>query len=57
LKVYNVLGEKVATLVEGEKSAGTFTAKWDGSGIPSGVYFSRLTAGEYIRTRKMVLLR
>jgi hypothetical protein len=57
LRVYNVLGEEIATLFDDTQPAGTFTAKWDASGIPSGVYFYRLTAGEYIQTRKMVLLR
>jgi GMP synthase-like glutamine amidotransferase len=57
LKVFNVLGEDVATLVEGEQAAGTFKATWDASGVPSGVYFYRLTAGKYVETKKMVLTR
>ena len=57
LRVYNVLGEDVATLLDGEKAVGTFTATWDASGMPSGVYFYRLTVGEYVQTRKMVLMR
>ena len=57
LKVYNVLGEEVATLVAGNHAAGTFKATWDASGQPSGVYFYRLTAGEYVQTKKMVLMR
>ena len=57
LKVYNVLGEEVAALVDGEQAAGAFTTTWDASDLPSGVYFYRLTAGEYVQTRKMVLMR
>jgi len=57
LKVYNVLGEEVASLVAGDHAAGTFTATWDATGMSSGVYFYRLTAGEYVQTRKMVLMR
>ena len=57
LRIYNVLGEEVATLVEGEQAAGTFKTTWDASDLPSGVYFYRLTAGEYVQTRKMVLMK
>jgi ligand-binding sensor domain-containing protein len=57
LKVYNVLGEEVAALVEGDHAAGTFKATWDASGLPSGVYFYRLTAGEYVQTKKMILMK
>jgi hypothetical protein len=57
LKVYNVLGEEVATLIAGERAAGTYRATWDASGLPSGVYLFRLTAGEYVHTKKMVLMK
>jgi hypothetical protein len=57
LKVFNVLGKEVATLMAGEHAAGTFKATWDASGLPSGVYFYRLTAGEYFQTQKMVLMK
>jgi len=57
LKIYNVLGEGVTTLVEGNHAAGTFKATWDASGLPSGVYFYRLVAGEYVQTKKMVLIK
>ena len=52
LKVLNILGEEVAILIAGERTAGSFTATWDASDMPSGVYFYRLTAGEYVQTRK-----
>jgi len=57
LRVYNVLGEEVATLISGDHAAGMFKAMWDVSGMPSGVYFYRLTAGEYVQTRKMILMK
>ncbi|MGB6123002.1 MAG: T9SS type A sorting domain-containing protein [Bacteroidota bacterium] len=56
-QVYNVLGEQVASLVEGDHSAGTFKTAWDASGQPSGVYFYRLTAGDSVQTRKMMLMK
>ena len=55
--VYNVLGEQIAVLAEGEHPSGTFTVTWDAADLPSGVYFCRLTAGEYVQMRKMVLMR
>jgi hypothetical protein len=57
LKVFNVLGEEVASLIEGDHTAGTFKATWEASGLPSGVYFYRLTAGEYVQTKKAVLMK
>jgi hypothetical protein len=57
LKVYNVLGEEVGTLIAGNRAPGTFKATWDASGLPSGIYFYRLTAGEYVQTKKAVLMR
>jgi len=57
LTVYNVLGERVATLVDGEKAPGSYTATFDGSKLPSGVYFYRLQAGNFTQTRRMVLMK
>jgi hypothetical protein len=57
LEVYNVLGEKVATLVDGEQEAGYRYVVWDASAISSGVYFYRLQAGEFVSTKKMNLLK
>ena len=57
LKIYDVLGKDVATLVEGTKEAGTYTATWNAQNHSSGVYFYRLTAGSYTMTRKLILLR
>jgi hypothetical protein len=57
LRVLNVLGEEVATLLAGNHPAGTFKANWDATGWPSGVYLYRLTAGDIVQTKKAVLMR
>jgi hypothetical protein len=57
LKVYDVLGSEVATLVNEARQPGTYTVQWDASGMSSGVYFCRLAAGEFVQTRKFILLR
>jgi hypothetical protein len=57
LKVYDVLGNEVATLVNEEKEAGIYEVEFDATGITSGIYFYRLTAGEYTATKKMIILK
>jgi hypothetical protein len=57
LVVYNTLGQAIATLVKGEEEAGYHQARFDGSNVASGVYFCRLTAGDFVRTSKLLLLR
>jgi len=57
LKVYNILGEEVATLVSQRLAAGQYKYDWDASTLASGVYLYRLQAGDYAETRKMVLLQ
>ena len=57
LKVYDILGNEIETLVNEEKPAGTYEVEFDGSGFPSGVYFYKLEAGNFIETRKMVLIK
>ena len=56
LKVYDLLGRVVATLVNEEKPAGEYEVEFDGNNLPSGIYFYQLKAGSYAETRKMVLL-
>ena len=56
LKVYDILGREVATLVDEEKSAGTHRASWDATGMASGVYFYRLSVGQFSAIKKLVLL-
>ena len=57
LKVYDVLGREVATLVNEEKPAGRYQVTWDASNVASGVYSYRLTAGNLVATRKLLLLK
>jgi hypothetical protein len=57
LKVYNLLGEEVTTLVNETQESGSHAVKFDARGIASGVYFYRLQAGDFIATSKMVLLK
>ena len=57
LTVFNILGQQVATLVNGEEQAGYHEVKFNGSGFASGVYFYRLQAGSFTQTRKVLLLR
>ncbi|MBK9097227.1 MAG: T9SS type A sorting domain-containing protein [bacterium] len=57
LKIYDVLGREIATLVNEEKPAGEYEVEFDGSALPSGIYFYRLKAGAFSETRKMVLLK
>jgi photosystem II stability/assembly factor-like uncharacterized protein len=57
LRVYNTLGQEVATLMNEEKNAGTYSAQWNAGSVASGVYFYRLKAGEYTQIRKLLLLK
>lgn len=57
IDVYNLLGQKVTTLVDADLPAGEHTATWDASDVASGMYFYRLRAGETTLARKMVLLK
>ena len=57
LSVYNLLGQRVATLFEGTPEAGEHTITWDATDFPSGVYFARLETDKHSENIKMVLLR
>ncbi len=57
LKVYDILGNEVATLVNEEPSAGEYEVEFDGTGIPSGIYFYQLKSGNFVQTKKMLLLK
>ena len=57
LRIYDVLGKEIATLVNEEKLAGTYEVQFNASAFPSGIYFYKLQAGNYIQTKKMVLMK
>jgi len=57
LKVFNILGQVVTTLVNEELNVGTYTTQWNASGVASGVYFYRMRAGDFVDTKKLLLLK
>ena len=57
LKVYDVTGREVTTLVNEVKPAGSYTVSFDGSSLASGVYFYRIQAGDFVHTKRMMLVK
>ena len=57
LEVYDVLGRPITKLVNEHQPPGKYTLRWDASGMPSGVYLYKLSAGDFVATRRMILLR
>ena len=57
LKIFNTLGQLIVTLVDGMKEAGTYQVQWHAADAPSGIYFYRLQAGDFVETNRMILLR
>ncbi len=57
LKVYDILGNEVATLVDEYRNAGNYEIEFDASELSSGIYFYKLSAGSFVETKKMILLR
>jgi hypothetical protein len=57
LEIFNVLGQRVSTLIDGSLEAGDHSVIWDGSQAASGIYFYRLQAGEKIISSRMLLLK
>ncbi|GAB5409837.1 MAG: hypothetical protein BalsKO_22020 [Balneolaceae bacterium] len=57
LKIFNSLGQEVATIVDGIQSSGNHSVLWDASSVSSGVYFYQLVSGNEIQTRKMILIK
>ncbi|MCK7522188.1 MAG: T9SS type A sorting domain-containing protein [Ignavibacteriales bacterium] len=64
IKVFDILGNEIATLMDEEKSVGSYELTWNAEGFPSGVYFYQIKAtpigrqaGGYLETKKMILLR
>jgi hypothetical protein len=57
INIYNTLGEEVASLVDGMQDAGFKSVEWDAAGIPSGMYFYKITAGLFSDVKKMLLVK
>jgi len=57
LKIYNILGKEIVTLVNQNQSAGSYEITFEASNLPSGIYFYTLTVNNFIQTRKMILLK
>ena len=57
LIIYNLRGEEVALLINGKMPAGNHRISWDASGFASGIYFYRLQTGDFVQTKKMLLLK
>ena len=57
IKVFDVLGNEIETLINEEKLAGTYELTWNAVNLPSGVYFYQLRAGAFMQTKKMVILK
>jgi hypothetical protein len=57
LKVYDVIGNEITTLINEEKPAGQYEIEFNVAGQPSGIYFYQLRSGNFVETRKMILLK
>jgi hypothetical protein len=62
LEIFNIMGQKVTTLADQHQDAGSYTVRWDSRGsdgnrVSSGIYLYRLTAGEFVETKKMILMK
>ncbi len=57
LAVYDVLGREVVKLINQQMQPGNYSVDWDGTNYPSGVYFYKLTTGDFVQTKKMVLVK
>ncbi|NNL22297.1 MAG: T9SS type A sorting domain-containing protein [Ignavibacteriaceae bacterium] len=57
IKVFDVLGNEIETLINEQKPAGTYEITWYAEGLPSGVYFYQLQTNEFVETKKMILLK
>ena len=57
LKIYNTLGEEIDTVSDAFYTAGTHTVNWDAGSVSSGLYFYRLVAGDFVETKKFMVLR
>ena len=57
LKIYNIIGEEVTTLVNENKQVGNYNVSYSATNLSSGIYLYKLSAGSFVETRKMILLK
>ncbi|MFA7287511.1 MAG: GLUG motif-containing protein [Melioribacteraceae bacterium] len=57
IKVYDIIGKEIATLINANKTAGAHEVKFDGSSLSSGIYIYKIQAGNYLQTKKMILMK
>jgi photosystem II stability/assembly factor-like uncharacterized protein len=57
IKVFDILGNEIETLFNGEKPVGTYEITWNAESLPSGIYFYKLQAGSFIETKKMIYIK
>ena len=57
LKIYDILGKEVATLVNNKQIPGVYEVTWEASQYPSGIYFYRLISGDFSETKKMLMIK
>jgi hypothetical protein len=57
IKLYDVIGREVSTLAKGQMNAGTYSITFNAESLPSGIYFYRIQAGNFVQTKKMILLK
>jgi len=55
--IYNAIGMEVSQLINQQQSSGTYSVTWEPDNLPSGIYFYKITAGDFVQTRKMILLK
>ena len=57
MEIFNITGEKVVTLVDGFKNEGYYEVSFNASNLPSGMYLYRVSAGAFVQTKKMILMK
>ncbi|HKB86828.1 MAG TPA: T9SS type A sorting domain-containing protein, partial [Ignavibacteriaceae bacterium] len=57
LRIYDILGDLVKTLVDEEQAPGYYSVSWNAGGLASGVYFYRVISGSFVSTKKLMLLK
>jgi hypothetical protein len=57
VKVYDIVGREVVTLLNEEKTMGSYEIKFDATNLPSGIYLYRIVSGDFVQMKKMILLK